>query len=383
VTVPESAWVKTAARSHPGMSGKNNEDRYAVSAFQYQGTIPGVLAVVADGIGGHRAGEVAAEIAVETISKEITSSKDGSPTTILEQALLEADRTIFGQAQINREYHGMGSTCACALILDRRLYTAYVGDSRIYLMRAGHLYQLSVDHTWIQEALEHGALTPQEAVGHPNAHVIRRFLGSRNPVEPDLRMHLPGSLGDTDPLNNQGFNLLPGDRILLCSDGLTDLVNNAEVLSILRSAHTEKAPDKLIELANRRGGHDNITVVVLEMPDEEPGDKISAIPRQGNRSTLLACAGIGAIFLAGIVLMGGLFTLYDRMVSKPVAGSATPGPAATLSVITTASESLNPTQTSPILNSRTPLPALISPEDSTPSAPTPTLTPWPTNTQSP
>jgi serine/threonine protein phosphatase PrpC len=381
--VTESARVKTAARSHPGMSGKNNEDRYAVTAFQYQGAIPGVLAVVADGIGGHRAGEVAAEIAVETISKEIVSRKDGSPTIILEQALLDADRKIFDQAEINREYHGMGSTCACAMILDRRLYTAYVGDTRIYLMRAGHLYQLSIDHTWIQEALEHGALTPQEAVGHPNAHVIRRFLGSRNPVEPDLRMNLPDSLGGADPLGNQGFNLLPGDRILLCSDGLTDLVNNAEVLSILRSARTEKTPDKLIELANRRGGHDNITVVVLEMPDEEFRDKISATSRRGNRSTLLACAGVGTIFLAGIVLMGGLFTLYDRMVSKPVASSATPGPAATLSVISTASENLNLTQTSQVPSSRTPLPALISPGNSTPSAPTPTLTPWPTNTQTP
>lgn len=383
MTVTERAWIKTAARSHPGMSGKNNEDRFAVTTFEYQDTVSGVLAVVADGIGGHRAGEVAAELAVETISKQVTSLKEGSPDTILEEALQQADRTIFDQAEIHREYHGMGATCACALIVGQRLFTAHVGDSRIYLIRADQIYQLSTDHTWIQEALEHGAITPQEAAGHPNAHVIRRYLGSRNPVEPDLRMHLPALLGSANPLENQGFNLLPGDRILLCSDGLTDLVENTEVLSILRSARIEEAPDRLIALANQRGGHDNITVVLLEIQDTGLRNGVPALPRRGNQSRILACAGIGAIFLAGIVLMGGLFTLYDRWITNPTIFSATPSAAATLGAAPTASESSNATQTPQALSSKTPLPGLLLPGSGTPSAPTPTLTPWPTNTQGP
>jgi serine/threonine protein phosphatase PrpC len=383
VTVTERARVKSAAKSHPGMSGKNNEDRFAVTTFEYRGSVPGVLAVVADGIGGHRAGEVAAEIAVEAISKQVTSRKAVSPVALLEEALQQADRTIYNQAEINREHHGMGATCACALIVDKRLYIAYVGDSRIYLIRAGHLYQLSVDHTWIQEALEHGAITPQEAADHPNAHVIRRYLGSRNPVEPDLRMHLPASIGGADPLENQGLNLLPGDRILLCSDGLTDLVNNTEVLSILKSTHIETAPDKLIELANRRGGHDNITVVVLEVQDTDLHKGDPALPRRGNQSKLLACAGIGAIFLAGLVLMGSLFTLYQRWITKPITVSATPSAVATLGAIPTISERSSGTQTPQASRSDTPPPGLLLPGSGTPSAPNPTLTPWPTNTQGP
>lgn len=383
MTVTEHAWIETAAESHPGMSGKNNEDRFAVTTFEYQGSVPGVLAVVADGIGGHRAGEVAAEIAVEAISKQVSSRKAVNPVALLEEALQQADRMIFNQAEMNREYHGMGATCACALIVDKRLFTAYVGDSRIYLIRAGHLYQLSSDHTWIQEALEHGAITPQEAADHPNAHVIRRYLGSRNPVEPDLRMHLPAPVGKANPLENQGFNLLSGDRILLCSDGLTDLVNNAEVLSILKSAPIGAAPDKLIELANRRGGHDNITAVVLEIQDTDLRQGDPALPRRGNQSKLLACAGIGAIFLAGIVLMGSLYTLYQRWNTNPVTVSATPSVVTTLGAIPTGSERSSVTQTPLASSSDTPSPGLLLPGNGTPSAPTPTLTPWPTNTQGP
>src|SRR5450756_2343537 len=186
----EHAHLQVAALSHPGMTGKNNEDRYAVSAYRLgpDNAAPSLLAVLCDGIGGHRAGEVAAEIAVNTISQVVAESDASQPIQILQNAVQAASQRIYKQAQSNGERRGMGSTCACAWVIGSRLYTVSVGDSRIYLQRGDAIYQLTTDHTLVQELLERGQITPEQMRGHPNAHVIRRHLGSAVPPEGDFRL---------------------------------------------------------------------------------------------------------------------------------------------------------------------------------------------------
>jgi protein phosphatase len=143
-----------------------------------------------------------------------------------------------------------------------------VGDSRAYLMRGKAIKQLTKDHTWVMEAIDKGIITPEQARDHPNVHVIRRYLGSHELPNVDFRMWLTGDeKGDDDALGNQGMQLEGGDTILLCSDGLTDLVWDDEILDVVNSqANLKKAADKLVALANERGGHDNITAVLLGMP---------------------------------------------------------------------------------------------------------------------
>ena len=124
---------------------------------------------------------------------------------------------------------GMGTTCACAWVIGTRLFIASVGDSRIYLLRNGNLIQLTVDHTWVQEAVEKGILAPEDVRNHPNVHVIRRYLGSPKTPQADTRLRLAKDETDTQARSNQGLRLLPGDLLLLCTDGLTDVVEDAEI----------------------------------------------------------------------------------------------------------------------------------------------------------
>ena len=265
----EHAHVHTAALTHPGMRGKNNEDRYAISAF-WNGsdfTKPSILAVVADGIGGHRAGEVAAELVVETIRQYVADSTAEDPLAILQAGFTNANQTVFAHANKNIDQMGMGSTCVCAWIIDDQLFAASVGDSRLYLLRGEHILQLTTDHTWIQEAIQLKIITPEEARNHPNAHVIRRYLGSKSYTQPDFRLRLLPNESDEESQAHQGMHLLPGDKILLCSDGLTDLVEAHEIRYALNTFERQKALNQLVGLANQRGGHDNITAVLLEMPD--------------------------------------------------------------------------------------------------------------------
>ncbi len=163
----------------------------------------------------------------------------------------------------------MGATCACALVIEDHLYIAYVGDSRIYLLRGGTIQQLTIDHTWIQEALDAGVISPEQANGHPNAHVIRRYLGSPTQVDVDTRIRLAPGESDEQMFARQGMALEPGDILVLCSDGLTDLVEPKEILAELTGPGAADHPKELkilTDMANQRGGHDNITIVTLQMP---------------------------------------------------------------------------------------------------------------------
>jgi serine/threonine protein phosphatase PrpC len=164
---------------HAGMSGKNNEDRYAASSFllSKEDTRPSIFAVVADGIGGHRAGEVAAELAVNYISMGVAESNAKKPVKILETAIHDASQAIASHSAGKEDEEGMGATCACVWVIENKLYTAYVGDSRLYLLRGKFIQRITIDHTWVQEAYEKGIITAEQMRDHPNVHVIRRHLG--------------------------------------------------------------------------------------------------------------------------------------------------------------------------------------------------------------
>jgi len=264
--------VHVAALSHAGMSGKDNEDRYAVSSFilSKEDPRPAVFAVVSDGIGGHLAGEIAAELAVNYVTAGIAESNAKKPVKILETAIQNASQSIASHSAGRENEDGMGATCACVWIIENKLYTAYVGDSRIYLMRGKFIQRLTIDHTWVQEAFEKGIITAEQMHDHPNQHVIRRYLGGIKLPEVDFRLRIDNSETNEESENNQGFSLEPGDTILICSDGLTDLVWDDEIQKIIRTKKDMRvAAETLVNLANERGGHDNITVVLMSTPKLE------------------------------------------------------------------------------------------------------------------
>jgi PPM family protein phosphatase len=379
----ERTHLQACAATHPGMKGKQNEDRYGVSAhvIGYDNPLPSTLAIVADGIGGHRAGEVAAEMAVEIISRKISVSNPSQPLEALKEAVEAASQAIRVEAESDPSKKGMGATCACIWVIDDRLYATYVGDSRIYLIREERIHQLSIDHTWIREAIDKGLMTPKEADGHPNQHVIRRFLGSEKPPEADFRLFLDPDEDDDQAQVNQGMSLRPGDGLLLCTDGLTDLVEDWEILARLKHPVIEEALQGLIDLANRRGGHDNITMVALRMPEQTPSQLISPlaaetipipVARPGRRlfsprALLFSCLGIFSLLLIGFLAATTFVWLSHS--SDP---TATPTSTQLVLTVTPTSSLTTPVTTTGAF------PA--APTRTVPAQPQATYTAWPTST---
>ncbi|HET6845640.1 MAG TPA: PP2C family serine/threonine-protein phosphatase [Anaerolineales bacterium] len=268
------AHLTVATQTHPGLSGKINEDRLAVASFHAATGRAVVLAVVADGIGGHLAGEVAAEVAVQRIVDEVAEADGTQPLQALQGAIQTASQAIAERSAGKPDQAGMGSTCACAWVDGDQLYTAYVGDSRIYLVRNETIQRLTVDHSWVQEAIEKGVITPEQAHDHPNVHVLRRHLGTVDLPKVDTRMHLAPGETDEQARHNQGMRLQPGDILLLCTDGLTDMVWDDEILRLITTRNSlSSAAEDLVARANERGGHDNITVALLGVPRPTPAPR--------------------------------------------------------------------------------------------------------------
>ncbi len=369
------AHLPVVALTHPGMKGKNNEDRYAVSAFRLDNhkNVPVLLALLCDGIGGHRAGEVAAEMAVNRISQRIADSDASHPIHIIEDAVQEASYEIFTRAQSNPSQRGMGSTLACVWIIGRRVFAATIGDSRIYLLRQGMIHQLSTDHTWIQEALMNGLITPEQVKGHPNAHVIRRYLGSPTPPRVDFRLRLTGLEDDIRAEANQGMLLQPGDFVILCSDGLSDLVEGREIQAAYQEQSLDAASQALVDLANERGGHDNITLISIAVPQRVPEPAKGRFPW---RLATIGCATLAVLTVLVLSLGAGWAWLNERVANTPQPKGE----------VTLAMPLFQPSAT--LLQSKpTSIPTRIP--SSTATAPVlpvdsgPSLTPWPTSTPTP
>jgi len=207
------------------------------------------LFVVADGMGGHVAGEVASRMAVETVSSCFDGLRDAEPQALLSKAIAQANRRIFRMAQENDGYAGMGTTVTAAFVEGGRLYWGHVGDSRLYLLRAGELKQITEDHSLVGELVKKGNISAAEALLHPHRNILTRAVGTGEHVKVDT-----GS-----------FALLPGDRVLLCTDGLTNMVADEDIAATLQQGGDGAALlAGLVAKANAAGGLDNITAIIVD-----------------------------------------------------------------------------------------------------------------------
>ena len=306
------AHLYVAAVTHPGMAGTQNEDRLAVSSYQIgeNDGLRSVFAIVSDGIGGHRAGEVAAEMAVESISQMVAQSDASRPVEILDNAIQVTSDAIASKGKDDTQRLGMGTTCACAWVIGNQLFTASVGDSRIYLLRGAHLLQLTVDHTWVQEAVEKGILDPKDVRNHPNVHVIRRYLGSTKTPQADIRLRLAKNETDTQSRSNQGLPLLPGDQLLLCTDGLTDVMENAEIAQAVRGLNLQSAAQALVDLACARNAKDNITVVMMRVPGEMEIKNELQTKQRERKYWQWVWWGLAGLILLALLITGLIWLIY-------------------------------------------------------------------------
>jgi PPM family protein phosphatase len=211
----------------------------------------GLLLVVADGMGGHEAGEVASQAAVELIEKEYREAR-GTPGEALAKAFQAAHGQILRMATADASMHGMGTTCTALAIVGRQAWAAHVGDTRLYLVRGKGIYQLSEDHTQCMEMVRKGLLTEEQARRREDRNVLLRAMGTR----PELSFTVW-----SDPMA-----ICPGDSFVLCSDGLHDMVADAEIREIVRGSEPVFACQKLVRMARERGGYDNITIAVASVP---------------------------------------------------------------------------------------------------------------------
>jgi serine/threonine protein phosphatase PrpC len=254
-----------AARTDVGMIRSGNEDNYAVNATSERG-----LFIVADGMGGHAAGEVASEMAVQTVERELTGVRDlddDRTTGKLTEAVKKANRTIHDRTITEVDKQGMGTTASVLLLTTTKYMIGQVGDSRVYLLRDGALQQLTKDHSYVQEQVDAGFLTPEQARYHPYSNVITRCVGASPEVEPDV----------------YAGEARVGDLYLVASDGLTGMVDDRRLQMLLMSrAEPERKVHALIAEANGRGGLDNITAIVVYIApdDDQSGTTTQQIPRQ-------------------------------------------------------------------------------------------------------
>jgi len=260
-----SAHFEYAVLSHKGWVRANNEDRMLVREFvgEKNGS-PILAAVLCDGVGGHQAGEVAAQIGVDSVISFIAEANSlEDPPDVLNQALLSANQVILTAYENNSELRGMAATCVTILIKDQQLYLANLGDSRAYLVRGGKAHQLNFDHTWLEDSIgvEFGARSGITR-DHPLAHVLSRYLGSPQPPEIDLRIRPIKGLGLSKKENN-GLLIKSGDHLLLCSDGVTDVLKEEQIAENISCPTPRKSAQKLVLAALEKGGHDNASVIVI------------------------------------------------------------------------------------------------------------------------
>ncbi|MEM9193685.1 MAG: cyclic nucleotide-binding domain-containing protein, partial [Myxococcota bacterium] len=254
--------IEAQANSHVGQVRDVNEDAFLIDEGLG-------LYVVCDGMGGHAGGDVASEMAADTLRSflrqrrdDLDKMRDGAPAdeaaTWMQRGVQAASATVFHYASQDKARRGMGCTCSAILLLGNKAVMGHVGDSRVYLKRGGEVYQLSEDHTYLREAVKQGIITPEDAAESNLSNVVTRAVGPKPTVMVDTLV----------------FDVLPGDTFLLCSDGLHNYMNRTDELSATLGASDLRATvDQAIETANERGGGDNITALVIRLtstPAEEP-----------------------------------------------------------------------------------------------------------------
>lgn len=235
--------LQVCAISDVGLSRNNNEDSYSTDAELG-------LFVVADGMGGHAAGEIASKIAIESCQTKIQSVSEDPPLKQISAAIKQANRDIESAAGSNESWKGMGTTLSLLLCHQNRGYLGHVGDSRIYLLRQSHLEQLSDDHSLVGEQIRQGILTPEQARHSTLSNILLQALGITSELD----------------ICQKNFPLEEGDRLLLCSDGLTDMISDTQIETILTKNNTiSTLCRELIDSALSAGGKDNITVILVQI----------------------------------------------------------------------------------------------------------------------
>jgi PPM family protein phosphatase len=242
--------IRAGVATDIGLVREGNEDSYLVEE---------PLFVIADGMGGHRGGEVASRLAVETIGALFRRGEGA-----LAEQVQEANRAVFERSSIDRAVAGMGTTVTAALVERDRARLAHVGDSRAYLFRRGEMRMLTEDHTLVHRMVQQGEITEAEAERHPQRSVVTRAVGMERSI----------------PVDEIVIDLEPGDRLLICSDGLTSMVDDGTIGRILGDQpDPQRAAEALVRAANEGGGVDNTTVIVVAVEDGEP----SAAPNAERR----------------------------------------------------------------------------------------------------
>jgi len=245
--IPGTFEVQMSGACDPGIARDHNEDAIAIQEDDGRGYH---LAIVCDGMGGHSAGEVASALAVGVISEFVAEKfLELDPVTLLLEAFSRASERIVDQAAHNPAAHGMGCTCVAVLGVREQVWVAHAGDSRVYRVREGEpLQQLTVDHTMVQELVEQGLLTQEQAATHPYRGRISRCLGhGKKKSGADVGQH----------------TMDKGDNLLLCSDGLSDVVPKEEIAALACQRDVRDASRRLIDAANKAGGPDNISAIVM------------------------------------------------------------------------------------------------------------------------
>lgn len=238
--------MKTFSKTDVGRKREVNQD-YVFVSDKPIGNIPNLL-VVADGMGGHKAGDFASRFVVEALKEELAKSKEDGPEAMMRKAIESANHRLIEVSRQDVRLQGMGTTLVAATVIEHTLYFANIGDSRLYLLN-DEIRQLSRDHSFVQEMVRLGGINAEEAKHHPDKNIITRAIGAKEEVEIDFFE----------------YRLKKGDIILMCSDGLSNMMEDAEIFRIVKSSRDiVEAVERLVERANGNGGNDNIGVVVAE-----------------------------------------------------------------------------------------------------------------------
>jgi PPM family protein phosphatase len=252
-----------AARTDVGMIRSGNEDNFTVDVNETRG-----IFIVADGMGGHAAGEVASEMAVQIVQRElmpVLTLDNDDVVRLTAAALRKANRAIHDRTITEVDKQGMGTTASVLLVAGARYVIGQIGDSRIYLLRDGNFTQITKDHSYVQEQVDAGFLTPEQARYHPYSNVITRCVGASQDVEPDIYRG----------------EVRAGDLFLVASDGLTGMVDDRRLAQLLGSgAQPERKVQALISEANGRGGLDNITAIIVQVVEAGPGSDDPNLTRE-------------------------------------------------------------------------------------------------------
>ncbi len=393
-----SLQITSTGQTHPGRRRQLNEDAWRIAGptdAPHLWPQRGRLYALADGMGGHAAGEVASQLAIDTLFTHYYQNDDLplSPAMRLEQAIKAANLIVHQQSVRNKAQTGMGTTLVAAVIHDDWLIIASVGDSRAYLIRDGKPKQITHDHSWVAEQVQAGILTEEEARVHIYRSVVTRCIGHQDEIEVDT------------------FELLldPGDTILLCSDGLSGQVADPKIAQVLTAHPPEQAAQELLDLANQAGGPDNITVIVIKITEPQAEPDAPAVVQDvlhKAKQTLLAVAaprgngietnrpaiiGLTLGFLALTIIACAALTwrspwiqhlLVTSTPTRPAIATPTvtrpptytPSPTTTTTSTPTAAPTLTPTSTRTLTPTATPTPTRTA---------TPTATPTPLPTTGP